>query len=149
MSSLQPIKNEIQRFHSGYIKEALKEPANLWALGGFAVAAIATQSPIPLILGLVAEVTYLLTVPAMPWFRARVNARLLKSASETRRSSRERVILLFTSKEREAVEYLKWQKELILSTEQNLNATIDRLSTYSKKSQQDHALRMDDYDTMS
>jgi hypothetical protein len=46
-------------------------------------------------------------------------------------------------------EYLKWQKELILSTEQNLNATIDRLSTYSKKSQQDHALRMDDYDTMS
>jgi hypothetical protein len=152
MADIQRYKNELARFNSGYTKEALKEPANFWGLAGFAVAAAYAGSVIPLLIGLLAEVVYMLAVPNTSWYRDIVNSRFRKTAVEDAKTAREKLIRSFTPREREAVEYLRWQKDRIienyqkftgsrsvppdlLSLEQRLEDFIDLLDVYRRRKQ--------------
>jgi len=96
-----------------YIKEALKEPVNIWSMVGFAAAAAYMQSPIPLVAAVVTEATYLATVPASNIYRKLVERRVLKQQLEARNKTREELIKTFDPREREAVEYLRWMKNQI------------------------------------
>ena len=94
-----------------YIKEALKEPVNIWSMVGFAAAAAYMQSPIPLVAGAVTEMAYLATVPASNFYKKLVERRALRHQLEARRKAREELIKTFDPREREAVEYLRWMKD--------------------------------------
>ncbi len=152
MAKIQHYKKELARFNSGYTKEALKEPFNFWGLAGFAVAAAYTGSVIPLLIGLLTEVIYVLAIPNTQWYRDMVNRRLRKTASEDAKTAREKMIRSFTPREREAVEYLRWQKERIvenyqkftgsrnippdlLSLEQRWEDFVDLLDVYRRRKQ--------------
>jgi len=52
--------------------EAAKESPNLLGLTGLAALSLATLNPVPMLIGVVAETAYLITVPDMPWYRRRV-----------------------------------------------------------------------------
>lgn len=55
--------------------EAAKESPNLLGLTGLAALSLATLNPVPMLIGVVAETAYLITVPDMPWYRRRVTQR--------------------------------------------------------------------------
>ena len=113
MADLAKYQAEITKFNTKYAKEAIKEPVNFWGLAGFAVAAAYTQSVIPLFLALVCELIYMLVVPVLPAYKRLVNQREKIRIREMNKADREKLIKSFSSREREAVEYLRWQKEQI------------------------------------
>jgi hypothetical protein len=113
MADLAKYQQQITRFHSSYAKEAVKEPFNFWGLAGFAVAAAYTGSVIPLLIALIFEVAYMLTLPNLPWYRQIVQRREKERLFLAARNAREKMIKTFTPREREAVEYLRWLKEKI------------------------------------
>ena len=47
-----------------YIKEALKEPLNIWSMVGFTAVAAYSQHWMPLVMGTALEISYLALVPA-------------------------------------------------------------------------------------
>jgi len=101
---------KLNKLNLRYVKEAVKEPVNFWGLAGFAVAAAYTQSVIPLAVGLVAEGAYLVSVPAMHIYKKLVDRREKERMYKLREVQREKLIKSFTPREREAVEYLRQQK---------------------------------------
>lgn len=113
MADLAKYQQEISRFNTKYAKEAIKEPVNFWGLAGFAVAAAYTGSVIPLFIALICEVVYMFVVPLLPTYRRLVDRREKERLIALHKSSREKMIKSFSPREREAVEYLKWQKEQI------------------------------------
>lgn len=113
MADLAKYQKEITRFNTKYAKEAIKEPVNFWGLAGFAVAAAYTQSVIPLLIALVCELVYMFLVPLLPSYRRLVDNREKTRRMQLNKTDRENTIKSFSSREREAVEYLKWQKEQI------------------------------------
>lgn len=113
MADLAKYQQEISRFNTKYAKEAIKEPVNFWGLAGFAVAAAYTGSVIPLLIALMCEAIYMLFVPLLPTYRRLVDRREKERLIALHKSSREKMIKGFSPREREAVEYLKWQKEQI------------------------------------
>jgi hypothetical protein len=113
MADLAKYQQEISRFNTKYAKEAIKEPVNFWGLAGFAVAAAYTGSVIPLLIALMCEIVYMLFVPLMPSYRRLVDRREKERMIALHKSNREKMIKGFSPREREAVEYLKWQKEQI------------------------------------
>jgi hypothetical protein len=113
MADLAKYQQEISRFNTKYAKEAIKEPVNFWGLAGFAVAAAYTGSVIPLLIALMFEVVYMFIVPLLPAYRRLVDRRERERLIALHKSSREKMIKGFSPREREAVEYLKWQKEQI------------------------------------
>ena len=113
MADLAKYSEEIKRFNTKYTKEAFKEPVNFWGLAGFAVAAAYTQSIIPLFVALLCEMAYILIVPMLPTYRQLVNRREKERIRRLNKSTREKLIKSFTPREREAVEYLRWQKDKI------------------------------------
>jgi hypothetical protein len=113
MADLAKYQQELQRYNSSYLKEAIKEPYNFWGLAGFAIAAAYSGSVIPLLLALIAEVAYILVVPNLPQYRQMVVRRHNERMKELHRASREKLIKSFTPREREAVEYLRWLKDKI------------------------------------
>ena len=113
MADLAKYSEEIKRFNTKYTKEAFKEPVNFWGLAGFAVAAAYTQSIIPLFIALLFEMAYILIVPMLPSYRQLVNRREKERVRALNKSTREKLIRSFTPREREAVEYLRWQKDKI------------------------------------
>lgn len=113
MADLAKYQKEIERFNSSYAKEAIKEPVNFWGLAGFAVAAAYTQSVIPLLIALICEMAYVLIIPNLPSYRQLVNNRERERIRALNKSTREKLIKSFTPREREAVEYLRWQKDKI------------------------------------
>ncbi len=113
MADLAKYQQSIDKFNSSYAKEALKEPVNFWGLAGFAVAAAYTQSVIPLLVALVFEFAYLLVVPNIPLYRQLVQQRERTRIKALNRATREALIKSFSPREREAVEYLRWQKNKI------------------------------------
>ena len=113
MADLAKYQKEIERFNSSYAKEAIKEPVNFWGLAGFAVAAAYTQSIIPLVIALICEIAYFFIVPNLPSYRQLVNNRERERTRALNKSKREKLIKSFTPREREAVEYLRWQKDKI------------------------------------
>ena len=113
MADLAKYQQELQRYNTSYLKEAVKEPYNFWGLAGFAIAAAYSGSVIPLLLAIIAEVVYILVVPNLPAYRQMVVRRQNERMKELHRASREKLIKSFTPREREAVEYLRWLKDKI------------------------------------
>jgi len=103
-----------------YLKEALKEPSNIWGivlcLAGSAYTA--TMGPhelswIVLAGGAAAETLYLATLPATTAYKRIVDRRARRRQMAERSRQRDELIKRFDPREREAVEYLKWQKNEI------------------------------------
>lgn len=113
MADLAKYQQEFNRFNTKYAKEAVKEPVNFWGLAGFAVAAAYTGSVIPLFFALLLEVFYVVVVPLLPTYRRLVDRREKERLIALHKSNRDKLIKTFSPREREAVEYLKWQKEQI------------------------------------
>ena len=113
MADLAKYQQQLTKFQSSYLKEAVKEPFNFWGLAGFAVAAAYTGSVIPLLIALIFEVAYVLTLPNLPMYRHLVQRREKERLFLAARTAREKLIKTFTPREREAVEYLRWLKEKI------------------------------------
>lgn len=113
MADLAKYQQEFNRFNTKYAKEAIKEPVNFWGLAGFAVAAAYTGSVIPLFIALLLEVFYMVVVPVLPTYRRLVDRREKERLIALHKSNREKLIKSFSPREREAVDYLKWQKEQI------------------------------------
>lgn len=113
MADLAKYQQEFQRFNTKYVKEAVKEPVNFWGLAGFAVAAAYTGSFIPLLIALLCELVYVVFLPMVPAYRQLVNRRENERLRALHKASREKLIKSFTPREREAVEYLRWQKDKI------------------------------------
>jgi hypothetical protein len=116
---------DLPKINIEYVKEALKEPVNFWGLAGFAVAAAYTWSPIPLAAALIAEGAYLATVPASNAYRRLVQVRRRKQLIAARDRQREELIKKFDPREREAVEYLRFQKKQIFDNYRKFAATKD------------------------
>lgn len=118
-----------------YVKEALKEPANIWVMVGFTATALYFYSPIPLLAGVVAEIAYLSIVPASHAYRKIVERRALRREIVNQSKVREELIKSFEPREREAVEYLRWMKNQIYGNYKKftrmrvLPADIQRLET--------------------
>jgi len=113
MADLAKFQQEISKFNSSYAKEAVKEPVNFWGLAGFAVAAAYTQSIIPLVIALIFEIAYMFILPNLPAYRQLVDRREKERRLSLNKSTREKLIKSYTPREREAVEYLRWQKDKI------------------------------------
>jgi hypothetical protein len=113
MADLAKYQQDLNRFNTKYHKEAIKEPVNFWGLAGFAVAAAYTQSVIPLAIALLFELLYLFITPLVPAYRQLVTDRERVRMRELNLANRESLIKSFSPREREAVEYLRWQKEQI------------------------------------
>jgi hypothetical protein len=113
MADLAKYQQDLNRFNTKYHKEAIKEPVNFWGLAGFAVAAAYTQSVIPLAIALLFEILYLFITPLVPAYRQLVTDREKVRMRELNLANRESLIKSFSPREREAVEYLRWQKEQI------------------------------------
>jgi hypothetical protein len=109
-----------------YIKEAIKEPLNIWAIVLFVALAVfaVTAAPDfaflqwlawwgPLAAGAAAEALYLSTVPNTPGYRRLVDQRARRRALAERNRRREDLVKTFDPREREAVEYLRWMKNQI------------------------------------
>ncbi len=152
MADLAKYQKEIQRFNTNYVKEAVKEPVNFWGLAGFAVAAAYTGSVIPLLVALICEAVYLVFVPMIPSYRQLVGRREKERALAANRAYREKLIREFSPREREAVDYLKWQKNKIqdnykkftgarelpsnlTSLEQRWEDFVDLLDVYRRRKQ--------------
>jgi len=152
MTDIAKYQESLERNGARYSKEALKENANLFGLAGFAIAAVATGSVIPIIVGAVCEAAYLITMPMLPWYRQLVTNRERNRIKHLNRSGRERLIKGFTPREREAVEYLRWQKDKIqenylkftgtrtlpsnlVTLEQRWEDFVDLLDTYRRRKQ--------------
>src|SRR5881398_478219 len=106
---------ESPKFDLRYLKEAFREPINLWAMVGFAATAAFFQQIEVLAAGLVTEAVYLAVVPAMPFYRRLIARREKERTRRLRDSQREAAIKAFDPREREAVEYLRWMKNQIYS----------------------------------
>ena len=113
MADIAKYRQNIDKFNSSYAKAAIKEPINFWGLAGFAVAAAYTGSVIPLLIALICEAIYMIVVPVLPAYRQMVNTREKHRRLKAHIASRESLIKSFTSREREAVEYLRWLKDKI------------------------------------
>lgn len=113
MTDIAKYQQSLDKFNSSYAKEALKEPVNFWGLAGFAVAAAFSASVLPLLVALVCEFLYVLIVPNLPIYRQLVQTRERKRLKALNQSQREQMIKTFSPREREAVEYLRWQKNKI------------------------------------
>lgn len=113
MADLAKYQQDLQRYNSSYLKEAVKEPYNFWGLAGFAIAAAYSGSVIPLLLAIIAEAIYVVVIPNLPSYRQMVVRRQNERMKELHRATREKLIKSFTPREREAVEYLRWLKDKI------------------------------------
>ncbi len=113
MADLAKYRQEISKFNTKYLSEAVKEPVNFWGLAGFAVAAAYTQSVIPLFIALLFELIYIFVVPNLPTYRQLVNTREKERVRSLNKATREKLIKSFTPRERDAVDYLRWQKDQI------------------------------------
>jgi hypothetical protein len=113
MADLAKYQQEFQRFNTKYVKEAVKEPINFWGLAGFAVASAYSMSFIPLLIALFCEAVYVVFLPMVPSYRQLVNRRENERLRALNKANREKLIKSFTPREREAVEYLRWQKDKI------------------------------------
>ena len=121
-----------------YVKEAVKEPLNIWAMVLFVALAVfaATAAPdfgflvwlawwIPLGVGAAAEVLYLSTMPNTPGYRRLVDQRNRRRALAERNRKREELVKSFDPREREAVEYLRWMKNEIYKNYKKFTGVVE------------------------
>jgi hypothetical protein len=120
-----------------YIKEALKEPLNIWAMVGCVATSVFAATTdfslfawVPLAAGAAAEAVYLATLPATTAYRRVVEGRARRRELAERGRKREELIKGFDPREREAVEYLRWMKNQIYQNYQKftrINVTPDSI----------------------
>jgi hypothetical protein len=119
-----------------YVKEAAKEPMNVWGIVLILAMAvfIATTSPALLggfltywilAAGGVAEALYLMTVPSLSSYKRAVDRRYRQKELADRQRRREELIRQFDPREREAVEYLRWMKNQIYQNFQKFTKLTD------------------------
>ena len=121
-----------------YLKEAIKEPLNIWAIVLFVALAVfaVTAAPDfaflqwlawwgPLAAGAAAEALYLTTVPNTPGYRRLVDQRARRRALADRNRRREDLVKTFDPREREAVEYLRWMKNQIYQNYKKFTGVSD------------------------
>lgn len=96
-----------------YVKEAASEPYNIWTMVLFLSAAAYTQDWTPVVAGALLEAAYLTVVPAMNAYRRLVERRAARQRQMLRRRQREELIRTFEPRDREMVEYLRFQKSKI------------------------------------
>jgi hypothetical protein len=105
-----------------YVKEAAKEPLNIWGMVGFVAASVfaATQGGVieafawvPLAAGAASEALYLATMPATIAYRRLVDRRARQKELIERQRQRDQLITTFDPREREAVNYLSWMRKQI------------------------------------
>jgi hypothetical protein len=106
-----------------YIKEAAKEPLNIWGVVGVVAASVyaaasgnlmlETFAWVPLAVGAAGEALYLATLPATTAYRRLVDRRAREKQLVERQRKREELVKTFDPREREAVEYLRWLKNQI------------------------------------
>jgi hypothetical protein len=121
-----------------YLKEAIKEPLNIWAIVLFVALAVfaVTAAPDfaflqwlawwgPLAAGAAAEALYLSTVPNTPGYRRLVDQRVRRRALADRNRRREDLVKTFDPREREAVEYLRWMKNQIYQNYKKFTGVAD------------------------
>lgn len=125
MADLAKYRNDIERFNTSYLKEAVIWPYNFWALGGFLAAAAFTASWIPLLIGLVLETIYLIVVPNLPSYRRHVLQHHQQRLLAANRANRDGLIATFTAREQEAVKYLRWLKDKIQENYKTFTGAIE------------------------
>ena len=121
-----------------YVKEAIKEPLNIWAIVLFVAMAVfaVTAAPDfaflqwlawwgPLAAGAAAEALYLSSVPNTPGYRRLVDQRTRRRALAERNRRREDLVKSFDPREREAVEYLRWMKNQIYQNYKKFTGVSD------------------------
>jgi len=121
-----------------YVKEAIKEPINIWAmviviaLAVFAVTAAPDFAILhwlawwgPILAGAAAEVLYLSAVPNTPGYRRLVDQRARRRALADRNRRREELVKSFDPREREAVEYLRWMKNEIYKNYKKFTGVVE------------------------
>ena len=106
---------ELPKIDFRYLKQAFREPINIWGMAGFAMTAAYFWDVTPLAAALVTEAVYLAVVPAAPFYRRLVERREKERGRKLRDAQRETIIKGFVPREREAVEYLRWMKNQIYS----------------------------------
>src|SRR2546428_11379550 len=77
---------------SNRITEAFKENYNTLGLAAAVAFAAAATSPIPLLVGLVAEAAYLLFVPDSKWYEARLSRRHDAEVERRRRQLKDQLL---------------------------------------------------------
>ncbi len=125
-----------------YVKEAIKEPLNIWGLViiiALAVFALTNPTFLSTFLaywilggGVAAEAFYLMTMPNLPSYRRIVDRRARQRELADRGRRREQLIKTFDPREREAVEYLRWMKNQIYQNYQKftkLSELPDQIQT--------------------
>jgi hypothetical protein len=121
-----------------YVKEAIKEPLNIWALVicvALAVFAALAASDygilswlaywMPLALGATGEALYLTSVPNTSGYRRLVDQRVRRREMADRARRRLELVKGFDPREREAVEYLSWLKNQIYQNYQKFTHVSD------------------------
>jgi len=127
---------ELPKIDFRYLKQAFREPINIWGMAGFAMTAAYFWDVTPLAAALVTEAVYLAVVPAAPFYRRQVERREKERARKLRDAQRETIIKGFDPREREAVEYLRWMKNQIYSnykkftTSKQVPANLQTLDRY-------------------
>ncbi len=115
-----------------YLKEAAKEPLNIWAMVGFVASSVFAATTdfsmfawVPLAAGAAAESLYLASIPATSAYRRLVDRRVRRREFAERGRKREELIKAFDPREREAVEYLRWMKNQIYQNYQKFAHVAD------------------------
>ena len=118
-----------------YVKEAAKEPMNIWGIVLIlALAVFAATNPgllgtlmtyWILAAGGVAEALYLMTLPSLSSYKRAVDRRYRQKELADRQRRREELILKFEPRHREAVEYLRWMKNQIYQNFQKFTKLTD------------------------
>lgn len=118
-----------------YVKEAAKEPMNIWAIVLIlAMAVFAATNPgllgtlmtyWILAAGGIGEALYLLTLPSLASYRRAVDRRYRQKELVERQRRREEMVRQFDPREREAVEYLRWMKNQIYQNYQKFTKLTD------------------------
>jgi hypothetical protein len=118
-----------------YVKEAAKEPMNIWAIVlilAMAVFAVTNPGLLGTLMtywilaaGGIGEALYLMTVPSLASYRRAVDRRFRQKELADRQRRREELIRQFDPREREAVEYLRWMKNQIYQNFQKFTKLTD------------------------
>jgi hypothetical protein len=97
--------------------EAVKESPNLLAMASVVTAAAAVGSVVPLLVGLVGEALYLVTVPDSNWYQRTLNEReraaKAKSFNETFATAEREILGELTSGLRERYQTLKYARDQV------------------------------------
>src|ERR1051325_182938 len=118
-----------------YVKEAAKEPMNIWAIVlilALAVFAVTNPGLLGTLMtywilgaGAIGEALYLMTVPSLASYKRAVDRRYRQKELADRQRRREELIRQFDPREREAVEYLRWMKNQIYQNFQKFTKLTD------------------------